>query len=75
MEINIHEKTKRASARKQIHMGSLYRGCCIGFPVTILAVAPNPAALPTIAAFFIDPHPTRARASKPIQHPRYKEPI
>tara|TARA_R100000808_G_scaffold918_6_gene4380 strand:+ start:535 stop:996 length:462 start_codon:yes stop_codon:yes gene_type:complete len=27
---SMNEKTKRASARKQIHMGSLYRGCCIG---------------------------------------------
>ena len=27
---SINEKTKRASTRKQVHMGSLYRGCCIG---------------------------------------------
>ena len=26
----MNEETKRASTRKQIHMGSLYRGCCIG---------------------------------------------
>ena len=27
---SMNEETKRASAGKQIHMGSLYRGCCIG---------------------------------------------
>ena len=26
----MNEETKRPSTRKQIHMGSLYRGCCIG---------------------------------------------
>jgi hypothetical protein len=30
MEINIHEKTKRASSKKRIHLRTLYRGCSIG---------------------------------------------